>query len=280
MKTLLSIRCCAVLATLGLALGPIAHAASSTYTSTASVNWNDAGNWLSGVLPLDGDDVTIADTTAHSSVTLNDGPHTVGTLQFGTTGTRTAVFTINGNISGAGAYALTITNGVVANGALATASGNLILKVPIIVQGDQTWSVGGSIPATTSDYGIALTPQANGTQRPLTLNGTLTKTGPGELVLIGQNVGDGSIVVNQGWLKINAGSSTLVTVGGTGTITVNSGATFMIAKNSGSLNVTKAIALNDGATFRLGGNNSTLNAIGSLVTFNGRWPRRLRQSPS
>lgn len=46
----------------------------------------------------------------------------------------------------------------------------------------------------------------------------------------------------------------------------------MIAKNSGSLNITKAIAFNNGATFRLGGNSSTLNAIGSLITFNGTVP--------
>ncbi len=248
------------------------NAAVSTWNGTASVSWTNAASWSPGV-PAAGDDVIIADTTVNNSITVNDAAHTIGTLTFGTTGTRTAVFTLNGNVTGAAAYALTLTNGVVANGALATGGGNLISKLPMIVQGDQTWSVGGSVPATTSDYGLVLAPGANGTQRPLTLNGNLTKTGSGELSLIGENVsGSGNIVVNQGWLKFNGGSSTVVTVGGAGTVIVNNGATLMIARNSGSLAITKAIALNNGATFRLGGNNATQTPVGAPITFNGTVP--------
>ena len=273
MKTMHRTPLAAALAALLLAAGPAAHAASSTWNGTISPNWTNVASWLSGALPATGDDLIIADTTVNNALTLNDGPHTIGVLQFGTAGTRaTPAFSINGNITGAGAYALTVTNGIVANGALATSGGNLIPKLPIIVQGDQTWSVGGSVPATGNDYGLVLTVGANGTQRPLTLNGKLTKTGTGELCFIGQNVGDGDIVVNQGWLKLNAGSSTILTVGGTGSITVNDGATLMIAKNSGTLAVTKAIVLNNGATLRLGGNSGTLNTVGSSFTFNGTVP--------
>jgi fibronectin-binding autotransporter adhesin len=260
-----------IAAALALVASTTVNAAVSTWNGTSSVNWNLAGNWNPGI-PNPGDDVIIADTTVNNSVTLNDASHTVGLIQFGTTGARSALLTINGSATTTASTTLTVTNGVSSNYGAGVGGGNLIIKCPVIVQNDQTWTLTGTVPATTSDYGLVLTVGANGTQRPLTLNGTLTKTGNGELVFIGQNVGNGNIVVNQGWLKLNAGSSTLVTVGGTGSITVNNSATFMIAKNSGTLSITKAINLNDGATFRLGGNSGTLQTIGSLITFNGNVP--------
>ena len=270
MKTLppVMLRIAAALAVLASAT---VNAAVSTWNGTASVSWTNAASWSPGV-PATGDDVIIADSTVNNSLTLNDASHTIGLLQFGTTGTRNAAFTINGSATTTASTTLTITNGVSSNYGAGIGGGNLIIKCPVIVQNDQTWTLTGTVPATTSDYGLVLTVGANGTQRPLTLNGTLTKTGNGELVFIGQNVGNGNIVVNQGWLKFNAGSSTLVTVGGTGSITVNNSATLMIAKNSGTLSITKAINLNDGATFRLGGNSGTLQTIGSLITFNGNVP--------
>ncbi len=283
MKTLFSPRCCAALMAFAFALGPVARAASSIYTGVSSVNWNDVTNWQAGVLPADGDDVTIADSTAHNSVTLNDGPHTIGTLQMGTTGTRAnsaqAVFTINGNTTAAGAYPLTLTNGVVANGNFSVSgTAGLQIKTPVIIQGDQTWSIGGNVGSSTADYGVQLTVGANGTQRPLTLNGTLIKTGPGQLNWVGQNVGDGNVVINQGSLKFNAGSSTTLTVGGAGAITVNSGGSLFISRNSGTLAITKALVFNDGSTLRLGGNNSGLNTVGSPFTFNGTVPILLEYS--
>ena len=267
----------AALAALLLAAGPTAQAASSTWNGTVSPNWTNAPSWLSGTLPLAGDDLIIADTTANNSLTLNDGAHTIGTLQFGTTGTRAnpanPQFIINANVTGTNALPLTSTNGMVANGNFQTSgTAGFQTKVPIIVQGDQTWSIGGNPGSSTTDWGMMLTLGANNNLRPLTLNGILTKTGPGQLCLIGQNVGNGDIVVNQGSLKFNAGSSSMLTVGGTGAITVNSNASLYISKNSGNFNITKAIVLNSGATLRLGGGNATQNAIGSAITFNGTVP--------
>jgi fibronectin-binding autotransporter adhesin len=260
-----------IAAALALLASATANAAVSTWNGTSSVNWNLAGNWNPGI-PNAGDDIIIADTTVNNSLTLNDASHTNGLIQFGTTGTRNAVFTINGSTTANTSTTLTITNGVSSNYGTGLSGGNLIIKCPVIVQNDETWTVTGTVPATSNDYGLVLTLGATGVQRPLTLNGTLAKAGNGELVFIGQNVGNGNIVVNQGWLKINAGSSSLVTVGGTGSITVNNSATFMIAKNSGTLSITKAINLNSGATFRLGGNSGTAQTVGSLITFNGNVP--------
>ena len=258
-----------VAAALALVASTTVNAAVSTWNGTASVNWNNAANWSPGI-PASGDDMVIADTTANTSLTINDASHTIGTLTYGTTGTRASAFTINDNVTGSsGAFVLTISNGVVANGNFQTAGGSFSIKTPITVQGDQTWSIGGNQGDPVNDYGLLLTVGAAGTQRPLVLNGTLTKTGSGQLCFIGQNVGNGNIVVNQGALKINAGSSTINTVGGTGTITVNSGASIYISRNSGTLNVTKAIVLNDGSFIRFGGNNAGQNYFGSPLTFNG-----------
>jgi hypothetical protein len=168
---------------------------------------------------------------------------------------------------------LTITGGVVANGNFnVNGTAGFQTKLPVTVQGDQIWSIGGNAGSSTADYGLMLTVGANGNQRPLVLNGILTKTGPGQLGFVGQNVGNGDIVVNQGSLKFNAGSSTILTVGGTGSITVNNGASLFISRNSGTLNITKAIVLNNGATLRLGGNNAGQNFVGAPFTFNGTVP--------
>src|ERR1043166_3739832 len=248
------------------------NAAVSIWGGATSANWNVAANWTNGI-PNPGDDITIADTTANNSLTLNDASHTNGFLLFGTTGTRNAAFTINGSTTASTSTILTITNGITTSYGAGIDAGNLITKCPLIIGNDQTWSATGTIPAENNDYGIVCTVGANGTPRPMTLNGTLTKTGNGELVFIGMNVGGaGNIIVNGGWLKLNAGSSSLITVGGTGNITINNGVTFMIAKNSGTLSITRPIILNDGATLRLFGNSSTLQVVGSSFTFNGNVP--------
>jgi autotransporter-associated beta strand protein len=277
MKLMLRTTLAAALTALLLAAGPATHAASSVFTAKANANWNNITNWLSETLPLEGDDLVIADVTTNQSLTMNDGPHTIGVLQFGATGTRanpgSPQFIINGNVTTAAAYPLTITNGVVANGNFQTSgTAGFQTKLPITVQGDQTWSIGGNPGSSTADFGLMLTVGANTVLRPLVLNGVLTKTGPGQLGFVGQNVGNGDIVVNQGSLKFNAGSSSILTVGGTGSITVNNGASLYISKNSGTLNITKAIVLNDGATLRLGGGNAVANFVGSPFTFNGTVP--------
>jgi autotransporter-associated beta strand protein len=252
------------------------QAASSTWTGTGTnSSWATNANWVGGTVPASGDDIIVADATLTNNITMNDGSHTIGLLQFGTAGTRAnpaqGQFIINDNVTGSsGAYILTITNGVVANGNFQVGgTAGFQTKLPITVQGDQTWSVGGNPGDPVTDYGLMLTVGANGAQRSLVLNGTLTKIGPGQLCFVGQNVGNGNIVVNQGSLKMNAGSSTTVSVGGTGSMTINSGAAIFISRNSGTLNITKAIVLNDGSFLRFGGNNAGQNYFGSPLIFNG-----------
>jgi fibronectin-binding autotransporter adhesin len=255
-----------VAAMLAVAIGAAGPAAGATYLgSAANTNWNDPANWTPGV-PAEGEDVIIADVTAQNTLTLNDGPHAVGLFQFGDTGTRalsamTPVFAV----AAPAANALTINGGLTALSGVATSTGvSLNLSAPVVIQGDQTWSIGGSAGTPTSDQGVAFPSSANA----ITFNGKITKTGTGQLLFIGRTFGDGSIDVAAGSVKLNAGSTALLTVNGTGTITVGTGtagtgAMLIVSKNSGTLSMTKAVAVNAG-TISVGGNNAT----GTPGTFN------------
>lgn len=275
------------LAALSAAVGAFAPAAFAAGTATyvgsaANTNWDDTSNWSGGTLPLAGDDIVISDTTAQSTLTLNDGSHAIGLLQYGSTGTRVSgtssaqAFQVSagGNLT----RVLTINTGITANGT--NAAINLLIAAPITVAAPQTWTVGGSsatAPATNgagsalSDQGLSISNANNGTNAvALTLGGKLTKAGIGQLLIIGRTVGDGDIDVNAGALKLNAGNSTQLTVGGTGTITVNSGASLFVSKNSGTFNLTKAIKVNAGGTLSVGGNlgNGSYN-IDSPIAWSG-----------
>ena len=138
-----------IAAALALLTSATVNAGVSIWSGASSVNWNNAANWSPGI-PASGDDVVISDTTANNSITLNDASHTIGLIQFGTTGTRNAVFTINGSTTTTASTTLTVTNGVSSNYGAGIANGNLIIKSPVIVQNDQTWTVTGTVPATTS----------------------------------------------------------------------------------------------------------------------------------
>jgi autotransporter-associated beta strand protein len=243
-----------------LAMATTLPAAVSTWLGTNSVFWTNAVNWSPG-LPASGDDVVIANITSNN-LTLTD-PRTIGNLQFGTTGTRTAGFQIRDNVA---SQPLTFTNGFTANGALATTE---FFFVPIVIANDQTWSIGGAAGSATADAGIRIRERATGVQTPVTLNGTLTKSGPGQLSFVGNNIsGSGNIVVNQGSVKLNAGGTTLLTVGGTGSITVNSNASLLISRNSGSWNFTRAVVANSGSTVQFGGGSAT-SVYGMPITWDG-----------
>src|SRR6185369_8595233 len=154
-------------------------AAASTWNGTTSAAWTNAANWTPGI-PNTGDDVIIADSTGSgNSMSLTDS-RTIGLFQFGAAGTRTTTFQITNNVA---ANSLTITNGFIANGALATTE---FSHVPIVIANDQTWSIGGGAGTATADAGIRLRERTAGNPVALTMNGTLTTTGPGQLSFVGQ----------------------------------------------------------------------------------------------
>ena len=245
-----------ILITLGLAA---AHA-ESTWNGTTSNDWATASNWAPAI-PAAGDNVIIATTTTNG-LTL-DTSHAIGSFQFGTTGTRTANFTLNTQA----ANALTIAGGVIANGGFSTSQA-LTMRGHYVVSADQTWSVAGSA-AHSSDQGVVVREITTGaTNRgSLTLNANLTKTGGGQIDFIAIDVtGPGNLVIDSGDLKFNAGASQPLVVGGAGNITMNGSSVLAVYKNSGTMSITRPIVLND--TSSLVARNNTVD-IASTIAFNG-----------
>ena len=130
-------------------------------------------------------------------------------------------------------------------------------RLPTIIGADQTWSIGGTPGAVTADSGIGVTTLGTPNQVQFALNANLTKTNTGQLTFIGANItGNGNLIVNQGPVKFNGGSTTTMSVSGGGSIIINSGGKLMLFRNSGAVTCTKPITLNAGGTLEFGGNNT------------------------
>lgn len=100
---------------------------------------------------------------------------------------------------------------------------------------------------------------------------TITKTGANQISLVGvQVIGSGDIVINQGTFAIETAS----TLGGSGTVTVNTGGNFNFYSNNGSM--TRAVNMNGGAmthanttTTATYAGNVTLTAANTSITQGG-----------
>lgn len=233
---------------------PMAASAQSTWSGTTSVNWNVATNWNPGI-PAEDANIIIADTTTNG-LTLNDGPHSVGSITIGATGTRTTAFTLSTTT----ANTLTIKGGVTAAGNFTAGIGPR-LRGKIVVANNQTWQVGGQAGSHTDDRGLAVNEVASSaTQGSLTLNANLDKSGSGQLTFGAVSVtGTGDINVNEGSLKLNAGGSLPLTIGtvGTGKIIINNSAALIFSKNSGTFNITRPLEFkNTGNVITGSGSNS------------------------
>ncbi len=230
-------------------LVPGVRAATTTFTgSGGDSNWSTSGNWTTA--PGGGDDIVIDDVTGQSSLVL-DGTHSIGSLSFGNSDTRTTAFTISGTT-------LTINGGLNADGNF-TALG-LTVNAPVATSTAQTWSVGGDVGSPTLDRGVKLVNPVSGTPIAFTLGGKLTKTGAGQLGFSGLTIGNGDIQVSGGSLKISAANATKTTLGGTGTLTVDNGAKLILSQGSSpstsTFDISKAIRLEDGATVEVGGSQT------------------------
>jgi fibronectin-binding autotransporter adhesin len=245
-------------------------ALGQTWLGNSSNSWGTAANWNPAAVPASGANIIINDTTGSSNVLLLDANRSIGNLQFGSTGTRNTSFTLRTT----SANTLTMAGGLTAAGALnavrLTLNGNFNLSA------DQTWDIRGNIGSHSLDQGVFIREATNaaGTAAgvgALTLNGNLTKTGSGQLVIAASNVsGAGNFIVNEGALKLNAGASLLLTVGGTGNITLNNNAQLFLSRNSGTLSLTRDIILN-GTSAMVWGGGGTANdtSVASAIAWNG-----------
>jgi autotransporter-associated beta strand protein len=160
----------------------------SVWSSTLSGSWSRPGNWTGGVPDAIGAGAAFSGSaTASLTVTL-DAPQTVGTLQFGNSGSTSTSYTLGGstltlNNSGGSASTLTVLNGTHA------------ISAPEEI-------AGGSLVVSESGSGI-LTISGNvsddGNGRSLTLTGD----GTGRLVLSGTNTYSGGTNVEAGTLTVD-----------------------------------------------------------------------------
>jgi autotransporter-associated beta strand protein len=273
--------CRLMLAALSLSIVS-ASAQTTLFTGSTSANWSVPSNW-SPAPPASLDNITIADSTPFNSLVLDDAPHMIGALTFGNSGLRTAAFTVDATLPG---KSLTVSGGMTAAGILPSSATSLALEGAINVAGSQNWEIGGILAGPDKDQGVAITGPVSGiVAGALTVGGTLTKTGSGMLTLAGVSWGNGSMAVNSGALRLDAGLGKTLTVGGAGTsgqITIGDGAQLFFYKEAsgdfGTLanpSVTKPFVLNGASNVELAAADAADVAVGSPLTFNGTHTVRL-----
>jgi autotransporter-associated beta strand protein len=240
---------------IALAASNVEAQTATTWTGTNNVSWATGTAWSGGVVPTASIDAVF--NTGANNVNLNVSG-TVNRLVF--SGTQS----IAGNPSSAMASGtLTIMNGVTHS----ANSGSTFTRIPqIVLGGNQEWSLNGPIGSPIGGTGMTIA-GAGSTIAGFSLNGhTLTKTGTGQLSMGGLIVGNGSIAVNQGSLRLSGGNSQAMSVSGTGNITVAADAALFLGANGAAVTVSKAIVMSGGATDAsralLSYGNSSLSASG------------------
>ncbi|MCB1129889.1 MAG: autotransporter-associated beta strand repeat-containing protein [Verrucomicrobiae bacterium] len=227
--------------------------AQTTWFGSVDASWSNPANWSPGI-PAEGSAITISDTTGNG-LTLDDGSHSLGTITFGTTGTRTSGFTFQTTT----ANTLTISGGFTSIGNYTGGIGPR-LRGNTILSADQTWQIGGDPGSARLDRGVAFNEVSSGNPGSLVLDADLIKAGSGQLTMGAVTVsGAGDVLVNDGSLKLNDGGSLPLVVGGPGRIIVNNTASLLFSQNSGSFNVTRPIQFNLASNVETGSgtNNKT-----------------------
>ena len=134
-------------------------------------------------------------TTAAVTVTLNT-PVTLGTLQFGNSGSASVGYTLIGS----GSNTLTLNNS--GSGATITVTaGTHAIDTPVILADNLTVTTGSTNPSTLS-FGTASSITDNGAGYSLTMSGT-----GGTLILSGSNSYTGGTVVEAGTLHVTSNTA-------------------------------------------------------------------------
>ncbi len=253
------------LATFTMTLALAVTAAKAQTFNGSDTNWSTATAWTPNGVPAAGANITIQDATTNNTLLLDGATlRSIGSLTFGTTGTRRANFAVHTQAGNS----LTIAGGIVANGTFDGSPQALSMRGNFVISADQTWS-SGTLTSPNNDQGIffretTIPAVSRGT---LALNANVTKAGAGQVIFGSTDVtGAGNVIVNAGWLKVNAGSSLLVNVGGTGNLTFNNATTFGVYRNSGTMTITRPVLMNGTSTLLT--SNGTVD-IASPVAFNG-----------
>jgi autotransporter-associated beta strand protein len=191
--------------------GPLAFAPAPVWTSAVSGTWSNSGNWRAGVPNGVGVGAVFnVPTTATVTVTL-DTLVTLGSLQFGNSGSANVGYTLSGSSSNT----LTFNNS--GNGATITLTdGTHAINAPVVLADNLTVTAGSTNPWTLS-FGTASSISQSGTgSYSLTMSGT-----GGTLILSGSDSYTGGTFVTAGTLVVTTpaalpeGSSLTVGAGGT-----------------------------------------------------------------
>jgi len=237
--------------------------AQATWNGTTSNAWATPTNWADGLLPADGGDVIIANTTGGGNALLLDVSRSIGSLTFGSVDPRrTANFTLN---TGAANH-LTLNGGLTAAGNFTNTA--LTMRGHYTIGAAQTWDVSGSA-ANNTDQGVVVRELALGAANrgSLTLDADLTKTGTGQLMLTAIDLtGPGNLIISSGGLKLNAGANQPLVIGGTGNLTMQGSSVLSVYRNSGPLLLSRAIQMNGTSALEVRANAISIPAP---IAFNG-----------
>ncbi len=167
------------------------------WTSAVSGTWSSPGNWTGGVVPdgVGAGAVFSASTAVALTITLSS-PETVGSLQFGNSGSARAGYTL----SGSGSNELTLNNS--GSGATITvAGGSQAIDAPVVLADNLVVTTGGS-NSWTLGFGTASSITDNGGGYSLTMNGS-----GGTLILSGSNNYGGGTYVDAGKLIVTSNNA-------------------------------------------------------------------------
>jgi len=250
-------------------LPKIQEAEAATCTSNASGNWNTAGTWSCGHVPLVTDDVVIAAT---HTVTMD--------LSSGATGLS---LTINGTLAfGSNAYTLTISTG----GVTINSGGNITgTAASIITTSGSLVANSTSITSTTVSItmtGASKTISGTGTVPFLTINNTVTNNGT---LTVSTKLAGSSTLTNGASATLNIGATAANLILTTLTATANGNTVNYYLNGAQTCKVTQywhlilsgggtktcAITSNvlGNMTVQSGASASTTWTVGASVTING-----------
>lgn len=247
-------------------ISSMASLSAQTWDGSSSTYWSADANWTPSGVPTAGADISIQGTTTNNAIWL-DMDREIGAFDFGTrisafeiqTGPG-KVLSLTGNLSAAGNFT--------ANALSLGFRGNYLVASPVqcLVQG----SPGDE--GSTGDRGAGFRATEEGvTPGSIVLAADFTKLGSGQLSLVGTSLtGSRDLLVNDGALKLNAGSGLPLRVEGPGAIRINNGSKLFTSRNSGTFGIwTRPIFMTGTSSWSHGGGQIGHNVVSSPVSWNG-----------
>jgi fibronectin-binding autotransporter adhesin len=216
-------------------------AASFTWNGAIGDSWNEAGNWLEGVVPGVNDDVTFNASTLIHQIAQLGGDQAIHSIIFNNYANSSITIAAGGTLSiGSGGITLT-----------ATTAPSHKIDADLNLTSPQTWNIATSKTLT-----------CNGT---ISGTGGLTKSGNGVLALGAANSLSGVVRITAGQIRLNDSNALQncmidMASADAGTLTFGSAGEYIFGGLTGSRN----ILFPAGFTLSVGSNNLTTTYTGVL----------------